>query len=45
VQAGAGTAAAVSKDDQEHWTFSGGMKLDSGQDVPFALVVKGTAQQ
>ena len=45
VQARAGTAAAVSKDDQEHWTFSGGVKLDSGQDVPFALIVKGTAQQ
>jgi len=44
-KARAGTAAAVSKDDQEHWTFSGGVKLDSGQDVPFALVVKGTAQQ
>jgi hypothetical protein len=45
VQAESGTAAAVSKDDQEHWIFSGGMKLSSGEEMPFALVVKGTAQQ
>jgi hypothetical protein len=45
VQAESGTAAAVSKDDQEHWTFSGGMKLSSGEEMPFALVVKGTGQQ
>ncbi len=42
---GAGTAAAVSKDDQDHWIFSAGLKLASGEAVPFALVVKGTAQQ
>src|SRR5437867_2154386 len=35
----------VSKDDQDHWTFSAAMKLNSGEDLPFALVVKGTAQQ
>jgi hypothetical protein len=40
-----GTAAAVSKDDQDHWILSGGMKLASGEDMPFALVVRGTAQQ
>lgn len=40
-----GTAPAVSKDDQDHWTFSGGLKLASGEEIPFALVVKGTAQQ
>jgi hypothetical protein len=34
---------AVSKDDQDHWTFSGGMRLSSGEELPFALVVKGTA--
>ena len=39
------TAAAVSKDDQDHWTFSGAMKLSSGVELPFAFVVKGTAQQ
>jgi hypothetical protein len=42
---GTGTAAAVSKDDQDHWIFSSGLKLSSGQEMPFALVVKGTAQQ
>ena len=36
-----GTAAAVSKDDQDHWIFSGGLKLASGDEIPFALVVKG----
>jgi len=35
----------ASKDDQDHWTFSAAMKLNSGEDLPFALVVKGTAQQ
>jgi hypothetical protein len=42
---GTGTAPAVSKDDDDHWIFSGGMKLLSGDVLPFALVVKGTAQQ
>jgi hypothetical protein len=42
---GAGTAPAVSKDDQDHWLFSAGLKLASGNVLPFALVVKGTAQQ
>jgi hypothetical protein len=45
VQAEAGTAAAVSKENEEHWIFSAGMKLASGEDLPFALVVKGTAPQ
>jgi hypothetical protein len=45
VQAEAGTAAAVSKNNEEHWIFSAGMKLASGEDLPFALVVKGTAPQ
>ena len=35
----------VSKDDQDHWIFSATMKLNSGAELPFALVVKGTAQQ
>ena len=39
------TTPSVSKDDQEHWIFSASMKLTSGEDLPFALVVKGTAQQ
>lgn len=40
-----GTAPAVSRDDQDHWTFSADMKLASGEELRFALVVKGTAQQ
>ena len=36
---------AVSKDDQDHWTFSGGMRLSAGEELSFALVVKETAQQ
>jgi hypothetical protein len=36
---------AVSKDDEDHWIFSATAKLHSGEDLPFALVVKGTAQQ
>ena len=39
------TAPSVSKDDQDHWIFSASMKLTSGEELPFALVVKGTAQQ
>jgi hypothetical protein len=40
-----GTAPAISKDDEDHYIFSAGIKLASGEDMPFALVVKGTAQQ
>lgn len=40
-----GTTASVSRDDQDHWIFSARMKLASGEDLPFGLVVKGTAQQ
>jgi hypothetical protein len=40
-----GTTPAVSKDDQDHWIFSAAMKLASGEELPFALVVKGLAQQ
>jgi hypothetical protein len=42
--AGAGVTT-VSRDDQDHWIFSSSMKLSSGEELPFALVVKGTAQQ
>jgi hypothetical protein len=46
VQADSGvTAPSVSKDDQDHWIFSASMKLTSGEELPFALVVKGTTQQ
>jgi len=40
-----GSAPAVSKDDQEHYIFSAGMRLASGEDMPIAIVVKGTAPQ
>jgi hypothetical protein len=39
------TAAAVSKDDQDHWIFSAPVKLASGDEIPMALVVRGRAQQ
>jgi hypothetical protein len=46
VQSDGGTrAAAVSKDDQDHWIFSASMELSTGEKPPFAVVVKGTAQQ
>ena len=40
-----GAAPVVSKNDQDHWIFSTAIKLASGEDLPFSLVVKGTAQQ
>lgn len=45
VQAEGGAAAAVSKDDQDHYIFSSAIRLSSGEDMPLALVVKGTVQQ
>jgi hypothetical protein len=39
------TAPAVSKDDQDHWIFSAAIKLASGEELTFSLVVKGAAQQ
>ncbi len=38
-------ARTVAKDDQDHWIFSAALKLASGEEIPFALIVKGTAQQ
>jgi hypothetical protein len=35
----------VAKDDHEHWIFSASLKLVSGEDLSFALIVKGTAEQ
>jgi hypothetical protein len=45
VQITSGSAPAVSKDEQDHWVFSAVIKLVSGGDLPFGLVVKGTAPQ
>jgi hypothetical protein len=39
------SAGTIAKDDQDHWIFSAALKLTSGEDLPFALLVKGTAQQ
>lgn len=44
-EAESGTTAKLIKDDQDHWIFSASMKLISGEELPFALMVKGTAQQ
>lgn len=44
VQAGS-SSPGVAKDDQDHWIFSGKLTLASGDELPFGLIVKGTAQQ
>ncbi len=40
-----GAGPTLSKDDQDHLTFSARMELSTGEKISFALVVKGTAQQ
>jgi hypothetical protein len=40
-----GSTTALTRDADDHWIFSGALKLDSGKELPFALVVKGTAAQ
>ncbi len=40
-----GSTPALTKDAEDHWIFSGTLKLDSGKDLPFALIVKGMAAQ
>lgn len=40
-----GAARGLSKDEEDHWIFSTVLKLESGKDLPIALVVKGTAPQ
>lgn len=39
------STGTVTKDDQDHWVFSASLKLSSGEDLSFALIVKGTAEQ
>jgi predicted small lipoprotein YifL len=39
------SVGTVARDDQDHWIFSASLKLASGEEIPFALIVKGTAQQ
>lgn len=38
-------SGSVAKDDQDHWIFSGTLKLASSDELPLGLIVKGTAQQ
>jgi len=40
-----GPAHSLSKNDEDHWIFSAAVKLSSGDELPVALVVKGTAPQ
>jgi hypothetical protein len=44
-QPGNDSGPSVAKDDSDHWIFSATMKLASGEPLPFALIVKGIAQQ
>jgi hypothetical protein len=45
IQPESSAISTVSKDDEEHWIFSTSLKLASGEELPIALVVKGTAPQ
>jgi hypothetical protein len=45
VSAGGGAPPALSKDDEEHVIFSTVVHLVSGEEMPLALVVKGSAPQ
>jgi hypothetical protein len=45
VQVASGAEPSLSKDDEDHWIFSAALKLSSGENLPFGLVVKGTAPQ
>ena len=40
-----GSTTSLTRDAEDHWVFSSVLKLDSGKDLPFALIVKGTAAQ
>jgi hypothetical protein len=39
------SVTGLSKDDEDHWIFTTSLKLQNGNDLPVALVVKGTAPQ
>jgi hypothetical protein len=39
------SATSLTKDAEDHWMFSSVLKLDSGKDLSFAVIVKGTAAQ
>jgi hypothetical protein len=39
------STGTVARDDQDHWIFAAALKLASGEELPFAIIVKGVAQQ
>jgi hypothetical protein len=39
------STGTIARDDQDHWIFSASLKIASGEEIPFALIVKGSAQQ
>ena len=39
------SSGTVATDAEGHWIFSASLKLSSGVEIPFALIVKGTAEQ
>ena len=39
------SAPGLSRNEEDHWIFTSTLKLDSGKELPFALVVRGTAPQ
>lgn len=45
VPAEGGAAPAITKDDEGHVIFTAPVRLSSGEDLPVALIVKGTAPQ
>ena len=45
VPAETGTAPALTKDDEGHVIFTVSVHLSSGEDLPVALIVKGTVPQ
>ena len=45
VQPGESKTAALSRDEEDHYVFSGSVKLSSGTEIPIAFVVKGVVQQ
>jgi hypothetical protein len=45
VQAESGTTPAISKNDEGHVIFTTHVHLSSGEEIPLALIVKGTAPQ
>jgi len=45
VEAGSGGGPAIARNADGYWIFSAAVKLASGDNLPFALIVKGSAPQ